>query len=61
MEINNLSIAGMSVALEPVSRSELHGLNIDTILKFSFYKANFNNKPLCIIRLTGAESLTPAK
>lgn len=61
MEINNLSIAGVSVTLEPISRSELQGLNIDTILKFSFYKANFNNQPLCIIRLTGAESLTPAK
>lgn len=60
MDIREIIIAGITVALTPVQRSELKGLNIDTTTRFSFYHGTFNRQPFCFASQNGTATLTPA-
>ena len=60
MDIREIIIAGITVALTPVQRSELKGLNIDTTTRFSFYHGTFNGQPFCFASQNGTATLTPA-
>lgn len=58
--IETISIAGVPVKLVPVNREKLKGLNLDLLLSFRFYKAEFNRYGLCIAEPTdSARSFTP--
>lgn len=61
IENNQISVAGLKLSLVPFNKQELKGLNIDTLLKFSYYRINFNNQDLCLIHLKGENTLTPGK
>lgn len=57
-----ISIAGIPVSLVTISREELKGLNLDLLLSFQFYRAEFNRHGLCIAESTDAiRSYTPGQ
>lgn len=58
---DKIYITGIPLELSPMERNELKGLNMDTLLKFTFSKATFHGQGLCIIRQKGGETLTPAR
>lgn len=58
--IETISIAGVPIELTPINREELNGLNLDILLSFRFYKAEFNRQNLCVAESTDtARSYTP--
>lgn len=58
--IETISIAGVPIELTPINREELKGLNLDILLSFRFYKAEFNRHDLCVAESTDtARSYTP--
>jgi len=61
MSNNNLSILGINIELLPIDRSQLKGLNADTLLNFSFYSTVFRNQVLCIIEPKRRSNYTPLK
>lgn len=58
--IETISIAGVPIELTLINREELKGLNLDILLSFRFYKAEFNQHNLCVAESTDtARSYTP--
>ncbi len=52
-------IAGISLDLTPIERQDLKGLNIDTIVRFSFYRGVFNEQQLCFAVMNSPATITP--
>lgn len=48
--VKRISILGIRTELVPIARDKLRGLNADTILRFFFFSAVFNEQLLCIIQ-----------
>lgn len=59
--IKNISIAGVSVELSPIDKAALKGLNVDTVLRTSFYKTTFNGSELCVATMRNNAGYTPLK
>lgn len=60
--VKRISILGIHTELVPIARDKLRGLNADTILRFSFFNAVFNEQLLCIIQAKNREeSITPMR
>ena len=55
--IETISIAGVPVELIPINKEELRGLNLDILLSFRFYKAEFNRHDLCVAESTDTARL----
>lgn len=60
MDKKEIIIAGITVALTPVQRSELKGLNFDMVTRFNFYHGTFNEQVFCFASKNGTALLTPA-
>ena len=60
MDIREIIIAGITVALTPIERSELKGLNFDMVTRFNFYHGTFNEQVFCFASQNGTATLTPA-
>ncbi len=57
---NIISIIGVSAELVPIERGKLKGLNVDMLLRFLYYTANFKDQDLCVIQAKNKdESITP--
>jgi hypothetical protein len=56
-----LSILGIKTQLVPIEKNELRGLNVDLLLRFDCYSAEFNNRKLCVIQSKHGTTFTPLK
>lgn len=61
MSLKNISILGINIELTEINKYTLKGLNIDIYIKYSFYKARFNNQDLCIVVSNDSNVHTPRK
>ncbi len=59
MKITEVIVAGISVALTPIEKQELKGLNIDTIVRFSFFRGVFNEQQFCFAAMNRPVNITP--
>lgn len=57
--MGNIIIAGKNLPLTPMTKSELKGVFADAIVKFVFYKTEFQGNPLCILVSKRNKKLTP--
>ncbi len=58
----SISILGIQAELTPIQQNALRGLNVDMLLRFSFYSTVFNGQLLCVIHTKNKEdAITPAR
>lgn len=59
MDTTEIKIAGIRVPLSPLERDNLRGLNMDTMMRFSYYMGSFNGMSMCFLSPKANTSLTP--
>ncbi len=59
MKISEVIIAGIPVELTPIDRQELKGVNVDTIVRFSFFRGLFNKQQFCFAAMNRPVAITP--
>lgn len=55
-----IKIADLDVALSPMSSQELHGLNMLSLMRFTYYRGVFNGKEMCFLMPKDNTKLTPS-
>lgn len=56
-----IKIADIDVALSPMRQEDLHGLNMLSLMRFSYYHGVFNDKEMCFLLPKDNTELTPTR
>lgn len=59
--MNRIKIAGIEVSLSSIHMEDLKGLNIDSMIRFTYYMGHFNGSRLCFVVPKTNTRLTPLK
>lgn len=56
-----IKIAGIDVELSPMNQEDLRGLNMLSIMRFSYYRGKFNEETMCFLLPKDNTELTPSQ